>query len=353
MISIDVTASRSYQVQIGADILPSLGSQARTLFPKAERFVLVTDDTVAPLWGEAVLNTLIDTTGLAGELFVLPHGEESKTAESLLTLLNCMTDCHMTRSDFLVALGGGMIGDLTGFAASVYMRGIGYIQVPTTLLAAVDSSVGGKTAVDLPAGKNLMGAFWQPSLVLCDTGILSTLPEDIFTDGCAEVIKYAILFDDGLFSLLEQAGKGFAREPVIAQCVRFKRDVVGEDERDAGGRRGLLNLGHTLAHAVEACSDFSISHGKAVAIGTAVICRAAAEAGLCDAAVPQRVCALLEQFGLPTRTDIPLSDLMRPMLSDKKHAGSLINLVVPHAIGVCDMRPMSDTDLQHFMEMGM
>ncbi|MCD8322291.1 MAG: 3-dehydroquinate synthase [Oscillospiraceae bacterium] len=352
MISIDVRASRSYQVHIGQGLLPGLGQRARELCPRAERFVLVTDDSVAPLWGNKALESL-RAAGLAGEAYILPHGEASKTAESLITLLDSMTGQRLTRSDCIVALGGGMTGDLTGLAAAVYMRGIDYIQVPTTLLAAVDSSVGGKTAVDLPAGKNLMGAFWQPACVLCDTDTLATLPEDIFTDGCAEVIKYAVLFDEGLFSLLEREGKNFPRQEVIAQCVRFKRDVVGEDERDSGGRRGLLNLGHTLAHAIEACSDFSVSHGKAVAIGTAVVCRAAGKTDLCAPEVPERVCALLQQFGLPTETDIPLARLMEPMLSDKKHTGSHINLVVPEKIGLCSMRSMDDTALYHFMEAGM
>ncbi|MCD7770414.1 MAG: 3-dehydroquinate synthase [Oscillospiraceae bacterium] len=352
MISIDVRASRSYQVHIGRGILPGLGQQARELCPKAERFVLVTDDTIAPLWGAKVLDNLKDS-GLSGTMYVLPHGEASKTAEQLIKLLEHMTSSRLTRSDLVVALGGGMTGDLAGFAAAVYMRGIAYIQVPTTLLAAVDSSVGGKTAVDLSAGKNLMGAFWQPSGVLCDTEVLNTLPDEIFTDGCAEVIKYAVLFDGGLFSLLEREGKAFPREQVIAQCVSFKRDVVGEDERDSGGRRGLLNLGHTLAHAIETCSDFSVSHGRAVAIGTAVICRAAAKNGLCALEVPERVCTLLKKFGLPTETDIPLDRLMELMLSDKKHAGSRISLVVPEKLGLCSMQSMDDQALYHFMEAGM
>ena len=348
---IDVKASAPYRVEIGPGALALTGARVRELCPRALRAVVVSDDNVFPLHGESVLESL-RAAGLEAEPWVVPHGEASKNAGVLIELLNFLTRRHMTRSDVLVALGGGMTGDLTGFAAAVYMRGIPYFQCPTTLLAAVDSSVGGKTAVDLPAGKNLMGAFWQPRAVLCDTDALETLPEDVFTAGCAEVIKTAILFDPALFRTLERDGPAFRREDVIARCVEHKRDVVAEDEFDTG-RRGLLNLGHTLGHAVEARSDFRLSHGQAVAIGTAVVCRAAARAGLCDPDLPRRVTALLESFSLPVATDIPISELMGPMLSDKKRSGDRVNVIVPEAIGRCVQKPMDEETLKTFMEAGL
>ena len=351
MKTIHVPVSRPYDVCLGPGLLGSLGETVRAMCPKATKYTLVTDDAVGPLWAGHALDSL-EKAGLAGDTYTLPHGEGSKTADNLVGLLNFAASRRMTRSDVFLALGGGMIGDLTGFAASVFMRGVDYIQIPTTLLSAVDSSVGGKTAVDLPAGKNLMGAFWQPRHVLCDTDTLSTLPDSEFTSGCAEVIKTAVLFDRELFDLLARDGKNFDREEVIARCVAFKRDVVVEDERDTG-RRALLNLGHTLGHAVEAYSDFALSHGQSVAIGMATVARAAAKCGICPADVPDRIDAILTQFGLPIRTDAPLDALMERMLSDKKRSGAAINLILPEKIGSCAIRPMAVDEVYDFMKAGL
>ena len=248
--------------------------------------------------------------------------------------------------DMIVALGGGVVGDLAGFAAASYLRGIRFIQVPTTLLAAVDSSVGGKTAIDLPAGKNLAGAFCQPSLVLCDTDTLNSLPIDIFRDGCAEVIKYGVLYDPKLFAHLEEKGLSFDREAVITRCVELKRDVVMEDEFDTGARM-KLNLGHTVGHGVEAKSHFAISHGKAVAIGMAIVSRASA------CADTPRILALLEQFGLPARTDYSADDLFTYTLSDKKRSGGTVNLIIPRAIGDCVIVPTKVESLKSFIQAGL
>lgn len=348
---ISVPAASPYEVEIGSGAAELLGARVKALCPKAERAVLVTDDSVFPLRGDAALASLRDA-GLAAAPHIVPHGEASKSTERLIGLLNFLADCHMTRSDVLVALGGGMVGDLAGFAAAVYMRGISYFQVPTTLLAAVDSSVGGKTAVDLPAGKNLMGAFWQPKRVLCDISALDTLPDAVFADGCAEVIKTAVLFDPALFALLEEQGKGFDREDVIARCVSHKRDIVARDEFDAGCR-GLLNLGHTLGHAVEAAGGYTLSHGRAVAIGMAVVCRASARAGFCGEGLPERVCALLTRFGLPTATDMTIDRLMPAMLSDKKRSGDRVSVVAAEDIGKCSLRPMDAEELKNFMGSGL
>ena len=214
-----------------------------------------------------------------------------------MRLLNFCAEAGVTRSDCLFALGGGVVGDMTGFAAATFLRGVRFIQIPTTLLAMVDSSVGGKTGVDLPVGKNLVGAFWQPSLVICDYTLLDTLTPEIFADGCAEVIKYAVINDRELFDRLKapirpQLGA------VIASCVRNKRDIVNADERDTGCRQ-LLNLGHTLGHAVEASSGFTVSHGSAVAIGMNLVASLAKSRGLLDQNELLDIRAMLKSYGLP------------------------------------------------------
>ena len=351
MRTIEVTASSSYEVWIAPGLTAGLGERLRVLCPGARKAAVVSDDAVFPLHGAAAVSSL-EAAGIETFSFVLPRGEASKSTVNLLSLLNFLASRSFTRSDVLVALGGGMTGDLTGFAAAVYMRGVPYIQCPTTLLASVDSSVGGKTAVDLPAGKNLMGAFWQPKAVLCDTDLLNTLPDAVFTDGCAEIIKTAVLFDEPMFSSLSCTGKSFDREAVIARCVEHKRNVVAEDEFDTG-RRALLNLGHTLGHAVEACSGYRLSHGRSVAIGTAVVCRAAARTGFCDGGLAVSVTELLRSFGLPTETDLSMDVLLPVMLSDKKRSGSTVNVIVPERIGKCAVRPMDAGALRSFMESGM
>lgn len=350
MREVQVTASGCYQVLIGSGILTHIGPMLRTLV-LGNRVTIVTDDTVQALY-EAPVRASLEEAGFRTATFVIPHGEQSKCAASYIALLNFLADNQMTRSDTIVALGGGVVGDLAGFAAATYLRGIAFAQVPTTLLAAVDSSVGGKTAIDLDAGKNLAGAFWQPCLVLCDYDTLNTLPPETFADGCAEVIKYGILGDEELFSHLEQKGLDFDRETVITRCVEMKRDIVQEDEFD-NGKRQLLNLGHTLGHAVEACSDFTLSHGKAVAIGMACVARAAAFAGICMPDCTQRVEQVLDTFGLPKRTDTPIADMMQVMLRDKKRRDDKITVVMPEQIGACRLEKIPVESLEFFMKAGM
>ena len=350
MTTIEVNASKSYLVEIGSGLLPTLGPRIAAL-SKAKKICIVSDSNVWPLLG-AEADASAHMAGLEVCSFVFPAGEASKCGATYLELLNFLAENRLTRSDLLVALGGGVVGDLTGFAAATYLRGIPFVQVPTTLLAAVDSSVGGKTAIDLPAGKNLAGAFHQPSLVLCDTDCLATLPEDIFRDGCAEVIKTAILFDEPLFMELVRDGLRFDREKVIAACVRHKRDVVNADEFDRGCRQ-LLNLGHTIGHGVEAMSDFTLSHGKSVAIGTAIVARAAANYGICDQGTASRIMWLLEKFGLPIFTHRTASELYAMALSDKKRSGSTVNLIVPERIGKCAVRPTAVEAVEEFIQAGL
>ena len=344
MITVTVTASKTYDVLIGSGLLSQLGAEAARL-EHVKKVCIVSDSNVWPLYGEAAKSSL-EKSGFQTISFVFPAGEASKNGSTYLELLNYLAENQLTRNDLIVALGGGVVGDLAGFAAASYLRGIRFIQVPTTLLAAVDSSVGGKTAIDLPAGKNLAGAFWQPSIVLCDTDVLNTLPSDIFRDGCAEVIKYAILYDPSLFTLLEEQGLAFDRETVIARCVELKRNVVMEDEYDTGARM-KLNLGHTIGHGIEAKSNFTVSHGYAVAIGTAIVCRASG----CRDMV--RIIALLKKFGLPTETTYTAEELFSYALSDKKRSGGSVSLILPDSIGSCRIEPTPVAQLKSFIEAGL
>lgn len=343
MTTVSVDASRHYDIKIGPGLLDTIGQEAAAL-GKVDTVAIVSDTNVWPLYGRTVQKSL-ENAGFSVITHVFPAGEESKNGETYLNLLNFLAQNRLTRSDLIVALGGGVVGDLAGFAAATYLRGIRFLQVPTTLLAAVDSSVGGKTAIDLPAGKNLCGAFCQPSLVICDTDTLKTLPEDVFRDGCAEVIKYAILYDPSFFDELCRTGMDFPRERVIAQCVQFKRDVVIQDEFDTGARK-KLNLGHTIGHAVEKCSQFTLSHGKAVAIGIAMVARASQ---CLDA---DRILACLTSFGLPTTTCYPVEDIYAHTLSDKKRSGDIVELIVPRHIGCCDMVPTPISELKKWIKKG-
>ena len=350
MTAIEVTASKSYTVEIGSGILPMLGEKI-TALDGVQKVCIVSDSNVFPLYGAAA-DASLHAAGLQTCAFVFPAGEDRKNGETFLELLNFLAQNRLSRNDLLVALGGGVVGDVTGFAAACYLRGIRYVQVPTTLLAAVDSSVGGKTAIDLGMGKNLAGAFWQPSLVLCDVNTLATLPAENFRDGCAEVIKTAVLFDEPLFMTLVQDGIGFDWEQTIAACVARKRDIVAADEFDRG-QRNLLNLGHTFGHAVEALSDFSVSHGKAVAMGTAMAARAGVSLGICDQGTATRILWLLERFGLPIFTHYSAEALCEAALSDKKRSGDAVNLILPERIGKCAIHSVPITQLETVMQAGL
>ncbi len=347
MNTVRVNAGHRYDVLIGRNLLRELACYAAAV-TQTGKFAVVTDSNVSPLYLATALSSLPDDTCV----FTVPAGETSKNGQNYLKILNFLAENRLTRGDCLIALGGGVVGDLTGFAAATYLRGIAYIQVPTTLLAAVDSSVGGKTAIDLPAGKNLAGAFYQPSLVVCDIDCLNTLPQTVFRDGCAEVIKYSVLYDKALFDTLMQSGIDFDRERVITRCVELKRDVVACDEFDRGARQ-LLNFGHTVGHGVEACSGFSVSHGCAVAIGMAIVSRAAEKYGLCDKETADAVGAILRRFALPSETDFTPQMLARSALSDKKRMGETVNLIVPERIGKCTILPTPIDKLEAFIEAGM
>ena len=350
MRTIQVNASRSYEIHIGAGLLPEAGEKIRPFCPGG-LCAVVTDDIVDGLYADRLEQSLA-SADLRVVKFVFSHGEQGKNAENYLSLLNFLAESGLTRADCVVALGGGVPGDLAGFAAATYLRGVGFVQIPTTLLAAVDSSVGGKTAIDLPAGKNLAGAFYQPDLVLCDTDTLATLPDKQFRAGCAEVIKYAMLFDAEMFSDLMVSGPAFRPESVIARCVEFKREIVTADEFDRGCRQ-LLNLGHTVGHAVEKLSGFTVLHGQAVAIGMSVIARACAENDLCSPDCSRALDDILIRFGLPVVCPYGADALAAAMTSDKKRHGDAITLVVPRDVGECVLYELAADELGDFIKAGL
>lgn len=349
MITVSIRASKHYDVCIQRGLLPQAGEYIRNV-AGGMTVAIVTDDTVDALYGE-VLRESLQAQGYRVVKFVIPHGESSKNAANYIALLNYLAEQSVTRTDCIVALGGGVPGDLAGFTAATYLRGVSFVQIPTTLLAMVDSSVGGKTAIDLDAGKNLAGAFYQPDLVLCDTDVLQSLPADVFADGCAEVIKYGIILDEELFDRLKQPIYP-QLEQVIARCVQIKRDVVMQDERDLGLRQ-LLNFGHTIGHAVEANSNFAVSHGSAVAIGMCIAANIAAAQNLCSKECAQDIYDMVRAYGLPTNTNYTAEQLSAAAQKDKKRSGDSIHLILPSKIGRCEIHKTPVAQLQDIMEVGL
>lgn len=329
----------AYQVSVGPgalELLPEAVAKSG-----ARRVAVITDSTVGPLHLSRVLSFLPPDS----PHFIFPAGEASKHLGTIGEMLDFLAREQLTRSDLVVALGGGVTGDMAGFTAAIYLRGISVLQLPTTLLAAIDSSVGGKTGVDLPQGKNLAGAFWQPRAVLCDTDLLSTLPRRILFDGVAEAVKYGVIRDAALFRLLATPG-GFQENlrQVIARCVEIKAEIVAGDEFDRG-ERALLNFGHTLGHAVERESDFAISHGQAVAIGMVAVTRLAEERGWCEAGLHAQIAQALELYELPVELPYPWERLAEAMLHDKKRRGNELTLVVPECLGRCVLKTLPVAEL--------
>ena len=349
MAKVTVNTAKPYDILIEKGLLDRAGDLIRQA-AGGSAVCVVTDDTVDSLYGER-LTASLENAGYRWEKFVIPHGEASKNADNFIKILNFLAEKQFTRTDVVAALGGGVVGDLAGFAAACYNRGMLFVQLPTTLLAAVDSSVGGKTAIDLDAGKNLAGAFYQPRLVLCDYATLDTLSDEIFRDGCAEVIKYAVIADGALFEQLKKPIKE-QLEQVITRCVEIKRDVVIEDEFDTGLRQ-ILNFGHTVGHAVEANSHFTISHGQGVAIGMAIEAKAAAKQGYCSESCAGAIIDLIRAYQLPTESPYDASTLCEKALSDKKRRGNAISLIVPRAIGKVDIVKIPVDKLLPFIQDGM
>ena len=309
----------SYPIFIENGIIKKSGEHISQIF-SGQKIMIVSDDNVFPLYGQQVMDSLKD---YECHSLVLPHGEPTKNFQSLPKIYTAMLDAKLTRSDLVIALGGGVIGDLAGFAAASYLRGIKLVQIPTSLLAQVDSSVGGKVAVDLPQGKNLVGAFYQPKMVLIDPDVLNTLPEHFIKDGMGEVIKYGCIKDGSLFDRLCAHSSFEDLKPelpeIIARCVDIKRIVVEADQFDTGERM-LLNFGHTLAHTIEQYYNYEReSHGEAVSIGMYQISLLAEQENLTRPGTADQILKVLDTYGLPHSCGIPLTELTEAMTRDKKN----------------------------------
>ena len=327
---------REYDILIQRGLLSRAGERIRSVLPKAGRLAVVSDSNVAPLYARTVLDSL-SAAGFACKLFTVPAGESSKCAAQLSALWEGFMEFGLTRADGVVALGGGVVGDLAGFAAATALRGVAFVQIPTTLLAQVDSSVGGKVAIDLAAGKNLAGAFYQPKLVLMDPDVLDTLPDAVFADGMAEVVKYGFIADEAFLHKLEGAASrtGLMEdiESVLCTCCDIKRRVVVEDELDTGARM-ILNFGHTLGHAYELAGKYETwTHGRAVAAGMVRAAEVGAALGVTPPELPGRIAALVGALGLPGRIACTSAQYEAAVGLDKKGAGESITLILPDRPG--------------------
>lgn len=349
MTRIRVNTGKSYDVVIGEDILSDCSKAVLSLTKNYDKIALISDDTVYSLYGRTVMDSFA-FAGFSAVPFVFPHGEASKSLSTLENACQFLCDNYITRKSLIVALGGGVTGDLAGFAAAVFQRGIDFIQMPTTFLAAIDSSVGGKTAVNIPAGKNLLGAFWQPELCWCDINTLTTLSEDVFRDGIAEAVKYGCILDKNLFDIMTPSGFSDKLEEIITRCVELKAEVVAKDERDTG-LRAILNFGHTLGHGIEKLSNFEISHGKAVAIGMALASRAGEAAGLTETGTSAQIDESLNTNGISTVCPFPVPEVVAASLGDKKRDGDVMNLILLKRIGEAFIHPVPVDKLVSFFEL--
>ena len=355
-------AGRGYEVRVGNRLLADLAAQARP-FLRKRHACIVADANARRHWGEAVGNSL-SAAGIEPRWYDVAPGETSKSWDSLARLTDWLLDQGVERGDHVFALGGGVVGDLTGFACAILKRGCGFVQLPTTLLAQVDSSVGGKTAINTAAGKNLIGAFHQPALVLADLGTLGTLPERELRAGYAEVLKYGVLGDRGFFDWLEQDGRAVvaldpaATERAVAASVAAKARIVAEDERETSGARALLNLGHTFGHALEAETGFSdrLLHGEGVALGMVLAARYSARRGEISLADAQRVTAAVDAAGLPAEIsalglECDGRQLADHMLHDKKMDAGTLPFILLRAIGEAYLaRDVEMTDIAAFLD---
>ena len=366
MTRIHITASRDYDVLLeqglleraGADIKEALGLKGDLLTGKLtdKKICIVTDARVNQLYGQHdhQLYQSLRAEGFDVYKFVFQGGEETKSMETIEQILDFLTEKSFTRSDLLLALGGGIVGDVTGFAAAIYLRGIEFIQVPTTLLACVDSSVGGKTGVNLPAGKNLAGAFWQPSLVIFDPHVLQTLSYDLILDGIAETIKAGVIADKLIIETIERKRNLDDLEfltTLASLAIEVKKKVVEEDEREHGSRQ-LLNFGHTIAHGIEKCSNYRISHGHAVAIGMKIVSVASDRLGWTIEKSSEQLVDILERFGFPLDCPYSAWELADAAMADKKRRGDNITLVIPVAIGKCRLKTIPVSSLEQFISYG-
>lgn len=341
---IHVKASGEYDVLIGDNLINSAGELISKVI-KSCKVAIVTDDVVNQLYSSVVENSLIKH-GYQVIKYVFNNGESSKNLITYGKILNFFAENGLSRTDAVVALGGGVVGDMAGFASATYLRGIKYVQIPTTLLAQIDSSVGGKTAVDLSVGKNLVGAFCQPKLVICDTAVLKTLPEEIFLDGMGETAKYALL-DKAVFDLLSL--DEYPLDKLVYLCVDYKRKIVEQDEFE-GGIRKLLNLGHTVAHGIEKLSEYKIPHGKAVAMGLEVILGASFKHGYIDEKTYIQMQSVINKCVKKQIIPYSINNIAICAFADKKRSGDCIDVVTVHGVGDCRIEKISVDSLGDFLK---
>ncbi len=331
-MNLTVHTSSPYEIVVERGCLPRAGELAARVFPPGARALVVADSNVLPLYGKTVARSLGEA-GFPAGTFGFPAGEENKRLSTVESMYRAFADARLTRSDFIVALGGGVTGDTAGFAAATWLRGIRFVQIPTSLLAQIDSSIGGKTAVDIPQGKNLVGAFHQPSLVLADPDTLETLPPAFFADGMGEAIKHGCIKSRALFDLLRDSDVRNNMERVIAENLKIKRAAVEKDEFD-NGERMLLNFGHTFGHALEKLHGYrGLSHGRAVGIGMVMMAKCGEKAGLTEPGTSDEIASVLRKYGLPTWDTADVSDIVETAMLDKKARGGVIRLVMLKKIG--------------------
>lgn len=349
MRKVTVNASRKYDCLIQRGLLNKSGELISKIINPC-KIAIITDSTVDALYSNKLTQSLQNSNYEVFK-FVFRAGEASKSMDVLEEILEFLAENEFTRTDLIVALGGGVTGDLAGFVAAVFLRGIEFVQIPTTLLAAVDSSVGGKTAVDLKGGKNLAGAFHQPSLVICDPDVFKTLSDDEFRNGLAEAIKYGVIGNQALFDKLATGRfKSVTTdnmdelEEIIEICIKMKRDIVSEDEFDTGARQ-LLNLGHTLGHSIEKESNFSLSHGNCVAIGMYLIANYCEQEGICVIGTTQKIKTALINNELPYKSDLPASTISKGTLNDKKRRKDTISFIFIKEIGKCIIKPVNVSEV--------
>lgn len=343
-IIVKVKASGEYDVIIASGLLSQVGEMLKTIVP-FDTVAVITDDVVDALYSKTVVQSII-SAGFKAVKFVFKNGEQSKNIDTYAQILNFLAQNKLTRTDLILALGGGVVGDMAGFCSATYLRGIKYVQVPTTLLAQVDSSVGGKTAIDLAQGKNLVGAFKQPELVICDTDALKTLPREVFVDGMGECAKYALL-DERIFNLINKGN--YSIDQLVYLCVDYKRAIVEQDEFESGNRK-LLNLGHTVAHAIEKKSGYSIAHGRAVAMGLETILSASKKHGYIDEQTYGEMKCVVEKCVGENPCPFAIKELCQYVENDKKRSGEYITFVTVHGVGDCRFEKIKVQNTWEFLK---
>ena len=352
MMTVNVRASKEYNVEIGDGIVAKLGELTKSVCPKAIKALIVSETNVAALYLD-VVKAQLEGAGLEVITYVFEAGEKSKNINEIAGMWDKMAEAGFTRTDLVVGLGGGVTTDMAGFAASTFLRGIDVIQVPTSLLAMVDAAVGGKTGIDIPMGKNQVGAFWQPGLVLEDTSFLKTLPDEVFTEGMGEVTKYAFIMDEKLFDLLEKQNGSIrddasVLENVIGMCVADKAEVINEDEND-NGRRQILNYGHTAGHVIERDSGFTKPHGICVAKGMGIFMDACVRAGTLSAEDAKKMKDLLAMYNLHSSDEITPEDIVKGAMNDKKKRGNTLSVILVNKIGRAEIKKMTAEEFLKFL----